>query len=633
MDGSAPSAPALPPLSQPAPPTYRAPAPLGSSPSPVGRPSNDPEQQQQRVERSAELRRIEGVLPKSIDSKVLVYRSRDGRILPSAKPILTVLVSDLEAAKRDDSTMDTEVFVAGRLADKNITEGRFVGRFVDKSNRVIANTQFEVLLGDEGSAVSDLNDIDEDDNDPRGGFIDQPMPQYQAPPPPPSMDPTSFTRAMREERNDEAKRGADLASLIAGQQQSTTQMMMQMQQQQREAADLARRDAADREERAEKRRTEFRQTLLTIIPLVLPLIQNFFKKDHGPDATQQMMMELFKAKVTEKPEKGVDAMMLETVMKTMGAMTTQQMAAMQQGTVLTAQMQGEATGLIFKNLMGSMKEMMDSKKDSEPKEKSTFQQILEVAGPVLAGLQQQQPAAAAPTNEQLAPATIHTPEVEPPRRRQKIPPPQATAAPPADTAPKHTDIQLIGGCLTTIANLSIGKILPVNRFSALEWIKNKAPVSLLEAVKSGSRERVLELGGPAVMANPHLLQWISDEANVKFLEDALADLKLLIDGTLTKEKAEDSIINQAAFTTKRKQAILAAQSQHGPPVAHVVPEEGATMTAHPAATEPVATTPPAAETTPPAADASPAGTPTADAPAKPRRTRKKMPPVEPQPGA
>ncbi len=657
MDGSAPAAPALPPLSQPAPAIYRPsspPPPPSQIPNPVGRPSADPEQQAQRVERSAEMKRIESVLPKSIDSKVLVFKSRDGRILPSAKPFMTVLVSELEEAKRNDSDMDSETFVAAKLAERGIQDGKFACRFVDKTGKIIPNTQFEVAIGGDEDDMNDPNGGFEDDGEGAGMPVFQAPPQagYQTPPAPPALDADSYMRISRTERNDEAKRGADLAALIAGQQQSTTQLMMQLQQQQRDAQELARRDAADREERAEKRRAEFKQTLLTIIPLVLPLIQGFFKKDHGPDATQTMMMELFKAKLNEKPEKGVDAMMLETVMKTMGAMTTQQMAAMQQGTVLTAQMQGEATGLIFKNLMGSMKELMDSKKDSEPKEESTFQQVLKVAAPLLASFQQQQGPAPGPSADQLAPPVptaqvVHTEVDQPRRRREKVPPPAATQpAPdsqqqPAPAAPKrHTDLQLINGSLMTIARLSVGEILPIQRFNALNWIRDNAPASLLDAVRAGDEGKVLEIGAPAVMSSAALQGWINVQENVDFLRAALADLRHVLNGTLTKEIEENSIIAQAEFTTKRKQTVAAERAQHGPPVAQVVNEDGTPMTAHPAATTPATQTAPADEkpTEKPAETAAAGTTPAPTAAKKPgRRIRKAMPPAAPaadaQPGA
>ncbi len=662
MDGSAPAAPALPPLSQPAPAIYRPsspPPPPSQIPNPVGRPSADPEQQAQRIERSAEMKRIESVLPKSIDSKVLVFKSRDGRILPSAKPFMTVLVSELEEAKRNDSDMDSETFVAAKLAERGVQDGKFACRFVDKTGKIIPNTQFEVAIGGDEDDMNDPNGGGFDDDGDGGGmpvFQAPPQAGYQTPPAPPALDADSYMRISRTERNDEAKRGSELASLIAGQQQSTTQLMLQLQQQQRDAQELARRDAADREERAEKRRAEFRQTILTVIPLVLPLIQNFFKRDHGPDATQTMMIELLKSKLSEKPEKGVDAMMLETVMKTMGAMTTQQMAAMQQGTVLTAQMQGEATGLIFKNLMGSMKDLMDSKKDSEPKEESTFQQVLKIAGPILAGMQQQQGPAPGPSADQLAPPVpaaqvVHTEVDQPRRRREKVPPPVAVE-PPQDAqqqptaAPKrHTPLQLINGSLMTIARLSVGEILPIQRFNALNWIRDNAPASLLDAVRAGDENKVLEIGAPAVMSSTALQGWINAPENVEFLRAALADLRHILNGTLTKEIEENSIIAQAEFTTKRKQTVAAERAHHGPPVAQVVNEDGTPMTAHPAATTPVAAqTQPVDEKssekpTETTAEAPPAGTTPPPAAAKKpgRRIRKAMPPAAPaadaQPGA
>ncbi len=653
MDGNPPSAPALPPLAQPANPVFRPSSP--ASVNPVGRPSNDPERQVERAERTAAQKRIEGLLPKSIDDKVLVYRSRDGKIPPMAKPIISVLASELEQAKQDDPTMETGAYVTEKLAEKGFTEGKFIARFVNRAGRPVPETQFDIILseGEDGVPTFDPNaNDDEGDDDVRGGFAPPPM-QYpqQQPPPPPSLDPASFIAHGERVREDEAKRGSDIAQLISGQQAATTQMMMQLAQQQRESAELARRDAADREERERVRRADSRATLIGLVtaaaPTLTAIIAHFLKpKETAPDATTQMMMELFKAKISEKPEKGLEATMLETVMKTMSQMTTQQMAAMQQGTVLTAQMQGEATGLIFKNLMGTMKDLMDQKKEAPDKEKSTFQQVLEVAGPLLQGLaqQQQQASVAPPTNEQLAPPQAQPIEEAPQRRRrtEKVPPPAATAPAPTGEAPKRqfTDTERIGGCLKTIADLSTGKILPNARFPAIAWIKKQAPASLLDAVKAGDRDKVLQLGIPVVMGSPGLSRWFNDADNVAFLEAALDDLRHDINGTLTKEIVENSIINQAAFNTKKRQAAQAtAGVNQGPPMAEVVSD--AVMTAHPAATE----APTAEAATPTQDEAAKAetaaaetnGTPLADTAGRRRGRQKKQPPPTPpaaaQPGA
>ncbi len=655
MDGTLPPlAPALAPTA----PGGFAPAPRPQAPgyaNPVGRPSGDPEQQAARAERSAEAKRIEAVLPKAVDSKCLVYRSRDGKTA-SGKALLTILVKDLEEANNGGTSTDD--YIAGMLQDKEPNGGLYVARFVDRAGKSTGHPPWEIDMRPEGEE----DDLDDDDDTLSGfqeslnpAFAQPPGPGYPvAPPAPPVMDTQSFTTAIRNERQDEQRRGNEFAAMMAQQQQTTTQMMLQMQQQQRESDERSRRDAADRDERESKRRSEFRQTLLAILPLALPLVEKFFKKEApAADPAASVMLEIVKAKLTEKPDRGTEAVMMETMVKTMGEMSKQQMASMQQGTAITGQMQAEATSMIFKNLMGTMKEMMDQKREGGgEKEKSTMQQVLEVAGPIVAALAQPKPAepnSVVPGNEPMQPhpAATTTPEVEPPQRvvrRPKIAPPAqaAPAATPAsapttgkqkaargDNPTKYSDTERIQYVVEAIHNLSVGKIPPDQRFQMLQWAARWAPANLLAAIGSGKRDEVIAVGGPAIMAVPHLIEWISEERNLDFLTSAVADLKAMLDGTITRERMENAIIDTAEFQKRdgpqrskpRRTQAVEAEIIHDAPTQKPAAEASAEAPSVPAV-------PPAADHAAAPATAAAAEAPAASAPATDAAPASEAPPVK-----
>lgn len=629
------AAPSLPPIgptpNQSVPPFGRPPMqPQQQMPNPVGRPSNDPEAQQARAERSREQQRIESVLPRSMDSKVLVYRSNgDGRIPPGKKPVLTVLVSELEEAKKEGA--DTGDYISAKLEEKFRDGGRFIYKFVTRGNQTIANIPLEeLIIGDEPADGSDNSSGDEGDE------LEQVYAQPPVfPPAPPAMDPSLFTNALREERQDEAKRGSEIASLIASQQNSTTQMMMQLAQQQRESEDRARRDTAEREERAEKRRNEFRNMILGALASapVLAIVERFLgpKTPVAPvqDPAAAMMLEVVRAKLTETPKPGLDVTMMGEMAKLMTTMAQGNLAQQQEQAKVSAGMQSEVLGITMKTALATMKEIAEMKPQGGDKEDSTLQQIAKIAGPLLAGLQQQQaqqpqqPQQTYATEQQAQPPQAQpVPEAAPVRRsrREKVPPPVAAAVSPAPMAPAvkkkpvpgdFTDEQRTIFVLNSIRNLSIGKIPPAERFKMLDWAKDWAPAAMIEAVKAGNRDKVLELSAPAVIADAGLLAWISEERNGIFLHEAVVDLKAIIDNTLTRERMENGIIDTAKFQSES--APKQTSINPGPPQATVVTDK------------PVEPSAPASK------GQTPPGQPTARNDEKPRRRRapKENPPATP----
>ncbi len=630
MDGTLPAPTPLPPIATPGgliPPSQGFPSmPRPQQPAPsggvVGRPSGDPEVQQQRIEKSAEQRRVESVLPKQVDSKLQVFKAdRNGRIpFGNVKPLAVILLKDLEAANQ--SGTPTDQVIEAKLSEKNIQDGKFICRFVDRAGKPMNAIQFppfDITLGDEGD--EDMNDDQGDEGDEQIQF--QPSGGYQNPAPPPtSIDLTAIARMQDGVREQEAKRGSDMAVLIASMQNNMTTMMTGMQQQQQQRDEAARREAKERDEREAARRSQFHTTLLGIVPLIMPFIAKMFgPKESTQSPSDVLMLELVKAKFSEKPNDGTSAM--EQLTRMLPEMMRSQIAIQAEGTKASMGVQSEVTGMLMKSLMGSMKEVLDSKKEAaEPRDDGTLATVLKALGPVLAGMAQQpqppqvtyqQPNPPQQVEQQAPPAEAQV--EQPPRRRKVQPPPPPPAQPTASgTAPaekprpdptKYSDDSRIASCLDTVRKLSTGEIPANERFNALEWITKWAPPSMIAAVKSGLEEQVLTVGQNAALASPVLLNWISTDGMVDFLKKAVADLKHILDGTLTEPIAVASVRENITFVHAQR------VKNAGPPTGAVVKQAEVL----PPSTPPAQTPPPAA-TIPPAPRRRRAAPP-ADVPATP----------------
>ncbi len=336
----------------------------------------------------------------------------------------------------------------------------------------------------------------------------------------------------------------------------------------------------------------------------------FIAKMFGPKESTQspsdvLMLELVKAKFSEKPNDGTSAM--EQLTRMLPEMMRSQIAIQAEGTKASMGVQSEVTGMLMKSLMGSMKEVLDSKKEAaEPRDDGTLATVLKALGPVLAGMAQQpqppqvtyqQPNPPQQVEQQAPPAEAQV--EQPPRRRKVQPPPPPPAQPTASgTAPaekprpdptKYSDDSRIASCLDTVRKLSTGEIPANERFNALEWITKWAPPSMIAAVKSGLEEQVLTVGQNAALASPVLLNWISTDGMVDFLKKAVADLKHILDGTLTEPIAVASVRENITFVHAQR------VKNAGPPTGAVVKQAEVL----PPSTPPAQTPPPAA-TIPPA---------------------------------
>lgn len=572
----------------------------------VGRPSHDPAAQEARMTKTRDEARLESLSPKRAkDHRLCVLRTDPSTGRARGKPILTVLSSDvaelLEGNPNPDEALDD--FITSKLPD-NAPAGTYKCQWYDRAGHVVANPPaWELQVGDP----------DEEEGDPDGGgeFEDealpaftpgmmtqqtsfaQPPPAAPVPPAPPASDLAVVGAAFREERREEGRRNGETMSLVVSMQQQSQQqmtMMMQLQQQQQAAAQQL---AAQAEERDRQRRAESRQTMMAMIPLILPMIQQLFSpKDKGPSPEMTVLIEMMKASMTNK---GSDAVMFENMMKLNGEMTRQAMTLQASGASATSQMQAEATGLVFKNLMNTLKETMEMKTNPVKEEESTLGSIAKIAGPIIAAVQaqqqqQQQPPQAVPE--------LPAPQPQPQPRRQaiKAAPPAAESAPapvprpakpekPKPNPAAYSDVARTQSVLKTVRKMSLGGIPANKRWDAIQYIVEWMPAAMLDAVKARNEDAVTQHGTAAAISDGEILQWITDDENQAFLRDVLEDVRLLATGAATETLAEASVIKAGAFVQRRKAAQAAREASENAALAkHTNPD------AAPPATPPVSAT-------------------------------------------
>lgn len=556
--------------------------------NPVGRPSGDPDQQEARALRGAQQKRLEQLSPnRAKDQKLVIFRTVGGR--SRGKAVLTILASEIDEHLTScppgaDKDVEIDDFITMKLPE-TAPDGIYRCQWYDKGNRPINDPPaWELTVGEpiDDELDDGMGPLEEDPPGFMGGTMPinpafaPPVPAAPTPPAPPALDLGVLGRVANQERQAEAAHGNQLMTLMAAQHQQQTQMMMQQQQWNKEA-----------EEREKARRSEFRQTLMTIIPLALPFLSQLFgpKPAAAPvqNPTEALMLEIVKGKILQKDEGINPAEMMKQMLNFQTEMAKKQMDLQQTGTATAMAMQGEATSLVFKNMLSTMQELMKNK-PAASEEKSTLATIAEIAGPILAAVQaqQQQPAAALPGLPAAAeprqpprPAVKEQPPA--PAPSAVVGPPAAPAAPAAaeqrrrpaarrapDKDPtKFTEAQRIQSVLLTVRRMSIGEVPPQDRWGAIDWVCKWMPPSVVEAVKAKNEPKVLELSAMVVLGNATLQQWISDADNQTFLRDVLEDARLLLTKEVTESMAEASVIKAGVFVQRRQQAqaIQAAKDQ------------------------------------------------------------------------
>ncbi len=610
----------LPPIT----PQVPAPAPGGFQPLPprpvatpgvVGRPSLDPERQEQRVEKSRTTARLENLMPqRAKDVKLQVFATSGGR--PRGKPVLTLLAADIETQlgpQPDVNALDD--MISSALPDK-YPDGTYKCQWFDRTNRAMSEPPaWDIDIGDAEGQDDDDGGRDDDDgqDDQRTMPVQVAFPQpVPAAPAPPSLDLAGVGSALRQERQEESRRGSEMMTLVVSMQNMAQQTMAQMQAQQQQQQAQQQQWQREAEERERARRAEFRQTLMAMLPLVLPMIQTWMApKTSGPSPEMSALLELVKGMATNKSS---DVMVLEKMMEFQGKMAERQMDIQAKGAGTAVEMQAKATGMVFDNMLSTMKKLMDNKQEPE-KEGGMMDTIGRLAGPFLANMAQAQnqqpapempPAPAAP--QQRAPRPV-APKTQPPPAPPLQPAPAPAAEEPAPEAGRRTgrraqrvapaqppfdpktvpDIKRTEGCLKAIRGLSLGNPAPEKRWDVVQWIAGMLPDDLMAAVKVGDINKAIELGTGAALSNATILQWIGDDENQTFLKAVLEDVKLLALGQVTPEIAEASLIKGGAFVQRRaaaraqldRQAEEAMRRHNNPPDAGEAPKpvvDGAVVT-------------------------------------------------------
>jgi len=558
-----------------------------------GRPLGDPEAQEAKVLKAQEQRRIEELLPKqATDSRIMVYRLRNGRRLAGAKPALKqVLISEVEEESRKGVGCEEYLrsLLEQRYADRG---GTFQCQVVDKHGKLVTGfAPFTISLDDD----QELDDEEEevDDGGPPPGYEEfdptpPAPPAYVAPPPPPALDTSAIAATLRNERRDEQERSSSMMSIIttmmqSGQQQSSTmvQALAQIQAANQQQMIMLQQQAAqaerDREAKLAASNSEMWMKIMALIPIVLPVVQNLFQKKDGIDPTTAILIEVLKNK------DNTDGM--KTMVEMMSAGAKQQIEMMGQAAGSAQQMQGQLMKTAFDTMLQSVKDVKE--RESAPKEDSTIGQILQIAGPILQNMAAgrnppQSPALPAPEEPRAVPGTDPAGPVPLPRPRRpaKIPAPVQTGEtqappPPPPPAPRpptkdpshYPDDERIRRCLVTVAKMSTGDIVPKQRWQMLSSISKWMPATMLDAAKAGDREKVVSLGQAAVLSDPALLQWFLDSENVDFLGEVLGDIKALVAGMVTPEWQAKSISDQAGFVAKRARKAAEAPPAAAPPPA------------------------------------------------------------------
>jgi flagellar biosynthesis regulator FlbT len=593
MDAQLPPAPSVAPAAYPLPAQPQPQMPQGMLPR--GRPPADPEVAEAKAQRHQERRRVEAVMPKkALDSKVLIYRMRRGRIVPGAKPVLSVLVSELEEATRDGQ-QEPEDYLCQRLGEKLNNKdqtGSFQCVTVDRRGGRISDVPpFEISLVDEGE------DLDEDDNDDgqgdegADGFDPgepedydyrghHPVPPPLGPPPSPThIDLAAIDDVARRNREEEKNKSSESMTLMLG-------MFQAMQAQQAQSAQQTTQMLMAFMQQSQQKSSESSGTMVALITALAPVIAPLLQPKPQDTSTRDLMLPIL-MKLMEKEKQSNPA---EDWMKTLPAMmqevTRQQMALQGLGAESVVKMQSRMSEAMMTQALSIVK---DQGKKPEPEEKeSTFGSIAKMAAAVLPSLmggqqpqaepgfaEQQVPALPAPAVIQPTPEPEQAPAPRPPRTAKK-PTPEAAEEQPKPTPrqrPPQTEESKIRGCMQTIRKLENGEIPAIKRWDALTWVRDRAPKRVLEAIVSGSTERVMQECASAVLPDQELLTWISDSEHIEFLTDALGDVKLLVSGPVPPE-----------YMNSKVAALTAYQAKNKPPT--IVPTEPQAAAAEPAPAEP-----------------------------------------------
>lgn len=582
--------------------------PPGSMPR--GRPPADPEVAEQRAQRHQERRRVEGVMPKkALDSKILIYRTRRGRPIPGAKPVCTVLISELESATADGA-QDPEDYLRTRLAEKigsKDPSGVFQAVTVDRRGaRITEVPPFDLSLTEDGDeeeeGEEELEEVDDgrgfdagepEDYDFRG---QHPLPPPAGPPPPPTqIDLAAIDDVGRRNREEEKHKSNESMTMMLG-------MFQSMQAQAAAQAQQSQQMLLAMMQQNQSKSQESQGTTVALITALAPVIKELLTPKQDTSSRELMLPILMKIMDDKRSDPTSD--FLKTIPTILGEVSKQQMALQNIAAESTVKSQASMNTLLMQQMMAMSKEIVNSSKPQPEEKESGMASIAKIAAAVLPSLmggnkppeqgfeEPQQPVAALP-----APTATEEPQQQqPPQRRRpaKTPAPAAVeTAPEPEAKPKKaspTPESRIRGCLQTIRKLESGEIPAAKRWEALKWVMERAPAPVMAAIRAQSTDLVMQECASAVLPDQQLLTWVSDSAHIDFLTSALDDVRLLEAGQVTEAYAKEQVEALTAYQAKAAAAAAPAPKQ--------APEPAAPAPAAPAAVEPPAATPEAPATEP-----------------------------------
>lgn len=598
-----------------------APAPISGFAQPIapvarapGRPNEDPIKAEDRLQRHADRKRLENVLPrKALDSKLLIYRrTADGRsgMRPGARALLTILVSELEEA-RAQQDQSSEDYINDRIMAKVGPEranGSYEVVTVDKRGQRINDIPpFNVTVGEEPASQNEASSDESGELSPserdelhrlemqERGMDEQAQFQQAAypqglPPQPTAIDlgrMDEFAKRNRDEAESKSTQSMALIMQVISQSQAA---------QQQAAAQQTRMFMAMIERMNHQPKQDVSGGTAAIIAALAPVLAPIVAKMVEPKQTDPIILELLRRN-TDKTDPS--AALLQQIPIILGKVAETQMALQSTGAKAAVEMQAEVNKAVMGNVLSSMKEAwrdsanLRAGKDDSDKGGSTAEMIGNIAAAVLPRLLGGQQAAAP---EAVAEQPVALPAPQPIQQPAPQPTPEPVAAQPVPQPaprpqPRRDAAARIRHMLHAVKDLRSGKLPAERRTELLQFIMKTSPPPMLAAIRASSFDDVVKAGTQAVLADADILQWIANADNQEFLKDILKDARLYEGGALTDEQLAAKI-----------SALKQAQQGSAAPIATVTPAPD-TKPAEPIATPtaPGSSTSPPPATDPPAA--------------------------------
>lgn len=606
-------------FAQPPPPTVAQSAQQPAAPRAVGRPSGDPDVNEQRAERQQLKQRLKDILPTSMtDGRIAVFRleGRRGKTKGNhGRPVLIILWRDLEKAVKEDGYADTGDYVRDKLLEK-YSKGRFLLETHDNKGRMMQEAgDAEIDLSDgtdnpEEDPVNEPN-ADVDLDAPLSDLERQPLPQAPAPPP---FDAAVHARTVQELVREEKRGSESMVTVILTMMQTQMQQQAVAAQQAAQQAEARRLEEDRRRDREEAKEREERRLELERLRLEQERREKEEQRRDDRErerrtAETQMQMQFFQTIMTNMNKEKTDTVtpmlmkMIENkgdrdgmkeVFNLLGEQSKQSMLTQAEGTRHLMNAQVEGNKVIMQNVMGITQKMVENMATAQ---EDPTDDPVEKIGRVFKML--------APALSMMGSGTQQTVATTA-RVVQQQPTPQMVQPP----------IEYVKGALYTIMRLETGQIHVRQRWQALNWCAINLPKEVLDAIRAGDESTVLTIGANAM--DETLKAWAQDMDHLGFLRECIADIQRILLGALTQADARASIERHIAYMQAKGQQMQQAPQQPAQPAqqpataaeAAIPVEINESQLAQPAPSG-KRRAPPAAEPTPPAA---PAATPAAETP-------------------